>query len=137
MTMNTTTADRLLDSVLDFIANAPDEEFLAYLADTGRDTHALSAIGRAGIASALKKHGVQKRLAAKAQHLESKAAYERARAALPRTLSEKMALLARLLQDSTAAGLRTSLAHRDLTSVPEPELDSILLQLIQLTSKKE
>src|SRR6266404_6108579 len=111
MTMSTTTADRLLDSVLDFIANAPDEEFLAYLSDTGRDTHALSEIGRGGIASALKKHGVQKRLAAKAQHLESKAAYERAHAALPRTLSEKMALLARLLQDSAAAGMRTSLAH--------------------------
>jgi hypothetical protein len=137
MTMNSRTAERLLDSVLDFIEHAPNDEFLAFLADTGRDREALSQVAGSAIASALKRHGEQKRLAAKAQFLESKAAYERRRTELPKTIAEKMALLARLLADSAASGMRPSLAHRDLSSVPEEELDSILVQLIELTSKKQ
>lgn len=136
MTMNSTTADRLLGSMLDFIERAPKDEFLAFLAGTGRDCRALSEAASAGIASALKKHGEQKRLAAKAQFVESKAAYERRRAELPNTIAEKMALFVRLLADSAAAGMRTSLAHRDLSSVPEEELDSLLIQLIELTKKE-
>ncbi len=137
MTMNSTPADRLLDSVLDFIEHAPNDEFLAFLADTGRDRHTLCDVTSASITSALKKHGEQKRLAAKAQFAESKAAYERRRAELPKTTVEKMALFVRLLTNSAAAGMRTSLAHRDLSSVPEEELDSLLIQLIELTSKKQ
>ena len=135
--MNSTTADRLLDSMLDFIEHAPNDEFLAFLAETGRDRTALSQVAGSAIGSALKKHGEQKRLATKAQFVESKAAYERRRAELPETIAEKTKLLARLLMDSAAAGMRPTLAHRDLASVPEEELDSILIQLIQLTSKKQ
>jgi hypothetical protein len=136
MTMNGTTADRLLDSMLDFIEHAPNDEFLAFLADTGRDRAALSQIAGNAIAFSLKKLGEAKRLAAKAQLADSKAAYERRRAELPKTIAEKAALLARLLMDSAAAGMRPTLAHRDLSSMPEDELDSLLLQLIELTSKK-
>ena len=137
MTMNSTTADRLLDSMLDFIEHTPNDEFLAFLAETGRDRTALSQVAGSAITSALKKHGEQKRLAAKAQFVESKADYERRRAELPETIAEKTKLLVRLLMDSAAAGMRPSLAHRDLSSVPEEELDSILIQLIELTSKKQ
>lgn len=135
--MNSTTADRLLDSMLDFVEHAPNDEFLAFLADTGRDLKALSQVAENAIASALKRHGEQKRVAAKAQFLESRAAYERRQAELPKTIAEKMALFARLLSDSAAEGMRPSLAHRELSNMPEDELDSILIQLIELTSKKQ
>lgn len=137
MTMNITTADRLLDSMLDFIEHAPNEEFLAFLVDTGRDREALSRIAGGAIVSALKKRGERKRLAAKAQFAEAKAAYERRRAELPKTIAEKMELFARLLMDSAASGVRASLAYRNLTSLPEEELNSLLIQLIELTSKKQ
>lgn len=134
--MNSTTADRLLDSMLDFIEHAPNDEFLAFVADIGRDRDALSQVAGRAIASAMKKHGEQKRLAAKAQFLESKAAYERRRSELPKTIAEKMELFARLLTDSAAAGMRPSLAHRDLASLPEEELNRLLIQLIELTNKE-
>jgi ABC-type branched-subunit amino acid transport system ATPase component len=133
---STTTADRLLDSMLDFLEHAPDAEFLAFLADTGRDREALSQVVGSAISSALKTHGKHKRVAAKAQFAESIASYERRRAELPKTVAEKMGLFARLLMDNAAAGMRTSLAHRDLSSVPEEELDSLLIQLIELTTSK-
>ena len=135
--MNSTTADRLLDSMLDFIEHAPNDEFLAFLTDTGRDRAALSQVAGNAITSSLKRLGKAKRLAAEAQFAESKAAYERRRAELPKTIVEKTALLARLLMDSAAAGMRPTLAHRDLSSMPEDELDSLLLQLIELTSRKQ
>ena len=101
------------------------------------DRQALSLVAGSAIRSALKRHGEQKRLAARATFAESKAAYERRRAELPKTIAEKMKLLTLLLGDGTAAGMRTSLAHRNLSSVPEDELDSLLIQLIELTNKKQ
>jgi hypothetical protein len=133
--MNSTTADRLLDCMLDFIEYAPNDEFLAFLTDVGRDRVALSQVTGNAIASSLKKLGEAKRLAAKAQFAESKASYERQRTQLPKTIAEKSALLARLLMESAAAGMLPTLAHRDLLSMPEQELDSLLTQLIELTSK--
>lgn len=134
--MNTTTTEALLGSVLDFIEHSPPDEFLAFLSDSGRDLRALSEAASIGIALSIKTFGAQKRAAAKSQHADAVAGYAQRRAALPSTLSEKMALLARLISDSAASGLRTSLAHRDLSSVPEDELDSLLLQLIDLTKRR-
>lgn len=134
--MTTITTDVLLSSILDFIEHCPREEFLVFLSDSGRDLLALSEAANAGITLSMKKFGAQKRASAKAAYAAAAAGYAERRANLPTTVAEKMALFARLISAAAEAGLRPSLAHRDLSNVSEEELDSLLLQLIALTNKR-
>lgn len=133
----TTTADYLLNSALDFIEHAPNAQFVTLMTETGRDVRALADIASVGIALALKRYGVVRRAALREQHAASKAAYSVRSAALAQTISEKLALIAQLLTDAAAAGMRTSLAHRNLSEMPEEELDRILVQLTELARKKD
>lgn len=133
MNSPTKSSNRILDSVLEFIAHAPSSEFQAFLRDTGQDANELSETSKAGIAAALKAHGERKRVAAKAQHADSVAALVNSGVTLPSTLAEKLELFANLLQTKSATGMFPSLQHRNLTDVPEEELDRLLIRLIQLS----
>lgn len=47
---------RLLDQMFDFILEAPEDEFLQYLKESGVDPAALAREGREAIAAALTRH---------------------------------------------------------------------------------
>lgn len=126
----------LLDSLLEFIAHAPKDELEAFLKETGQDRNELASNSKRAVAGALKTHGARKLAAAKSQHREALDAYSRGIASLPKTIEEKLALLTKLLTEEGAAGVRLSLAHRDLKSVPEEELDTILAQLLSLVRRR-
>src|SRR5262245_63540840 len=85
----TSAEELLLDSLLEFIAHAPKDEFEAFLKETGQDRKELASNSKRAVAAALKVHGARKRAAAKSQHYEALDAYSRGIASLPKTRSEE------------------------------------------------
>jgi hypothetical protein len=137
MSLTVKKRDRLLDSTLEFIAYAPEQEFEEYLRDTRQDARTLADTAKAGIAAAQKAVGARKRATAKERHKQSVAKYGGRPVTLPATMKEKLAMLASLIEASGNGDARLSLQHRDLKTVPEEELDRLLTRLIQLTQSKK
>lgn len=128
-----------MDELLEFILEAPEDEFLQYLRDSGEDPVALAREGREGIATALKRHGQAKLSAARREHNQQNSDIEKLRQGIPADPQKKQSLLAQLVEKAQLAGHRVSFQNRDFKhATPEDLEDAIqnLLALFARNSKK-
>lgn len=131
-----TIRELLCDHALEFILEAPDEEFLAFVHDSGSTPEALSEMVKLAGQAAIKTHGKKKLVAARNKHTENVAKLADMKASEPGTLEEKVAILAQLVARQMSSGLPVSLQHRNLKSLTEKELDEIILQLQTLEAQQ-
>lgn len=111
----------LLDEVgLDFIANAPADEFAALLAEEGGSTDALAARAGAALSRALKVHEAQR------LHAQLKALAGRK---LPDTRSGLLELAGLLHAAAASAGLVVSLQQMDFESLSNEQLRALITRL--------
>jgi len=118
-----------MDDLLEFILEAPEEEFLQYLKDSGEDPVALAREGREGIAAALKRHGQAKLAAARRDHSQQSGDIERFRDQTPPDLEGKQLLLAQLLAQLRTAGHSVSFQNRDFKRATPEDLDDAIQKL--------
>jgi tRNA/tmRNA/rRNA uracil-C5-methylase (TrmA/RlmC/RlmD family) len=121
--------EQLMDDLLEFILEAPEEEFLQYLKDSGEDPVALAREGREGIAAALKRHGQAKLAAARRDHSQQSGDIERFRDQTPPDLEGKQLLLAQLLAQLRTAGHSVSFQNRDFKRATPEDLDDAIQKL--------
>lgn len=124
-----------MDDLLEFILEAPEEEFLQYLKDSGEDPVALAREGREGIAAALKRHGQAKLAAAHRDHSQQSSDIERFRDQTPADLEGKQRLLAQLLAQLRTAGHSVSFQNRDFKRATPEDLDDAIQKLRALLAR--
>lgn len=112
--------DLLDEAGLDFIANAPAEEFAALVAEEGGSTGALAARAGSAVGRALKIHEAQR------LHAQLKALAGRK---LPDTRSGLLELAGLLHAAAASAGLVVSLQQMDLESLSDEQLRSLITRL--------
>lgn len=125
-----------MDDLLEFILEAPEEEFLQYLKDSGEDPVALAREGREGIAAALKRHGQAKLAAARLDHKQKTSDIERLDQGTPADLEGKQKLWVQLVREAQGAGYRVSLQNRDFKQEAPEDLDDAIQKLRALLSRK-
>ena len=121
--------DQLMDQVLEFILEAPEDEFLQYLKDSGEDPAALAREGREGIAAALKRYGQGKLEAARRQHGARMEDLARVRQGHPEYSIDKRSLLEELIKQARSAGHEVSFQNRNLKDMAAGDLDKAILHL--------
>ena len=124
-----------MNDLLEFILEAPEEEFLQYLKESGEDPVALAREGREGIASALKRHGQAKLAAARHEHSQQTSDIEKLRQGIPADLEGKQKFWAQLVQRAQSAGHRVSLQNRDLKHQAPEDLDDAIEKLLALLAR--
>lgn len=124
-----------MDELLEFILEAPEDEFLQYLKDSGKDPVALAREGREGIAAALKRHGQAKLAAARRDHSQLVSDIEGFYDQTPADLEGKQKLLAQLLIQSRAAGHNVSFQNRDFKRAAPEDLDDAIQKLRALLAR--
>ena len=130
-----TIEEQLLDQVLEFILEAPEDEFLQYLKDSGEDPVELAREGREAIAAALKRYGQEKLVAARHEHNQQAAEIKKLSQGIPTDLSEKQSLLAKLMERAQLAGHKVSFQNRDFREAAPEDLDQAIAQIIALLAR--
>lgn len=121
-----------MDDLLEFILEAPEEEFLQYLKDSGEDPVALAREGREGIAAALKQHGQAKLAAARRQHTQQADDIEKLSQEIPADLEGKQKFWLQLVERAQVAGHRVSLHNRGFKHHAPEDLDDAIRKLLAL-----
>ena len=124
-----------MDDLLEFILEAPEEDFLQDLKDSGEDPVALAREGREGIAAALKRHGQAKLAAARRDHGQQSSDIESFRDQTPADLEGKQKLLAQLLAQLRTAGHSVSFQNRDFKRAVPEDLDDAIQKLRALLAR--
>ena len=124
-----------MDQMLEFILEAPEDEFLQYLKDSGDDPVALAREGREGIAVALKRHGQTKLAAARRDYGQQTSSIEKLRQCIPSDLEGKQKLWAHLVEKAQLAGHRVSFQSRDFKHATREDLDDAILKLLALLGR--
>lgn len=124
-----------MDDLLEFILEAPEDEFLHYLKDSGEDPVALAREGREGIAAALKRHGQAKLAAARRDHSLQSGDIERYRDQTPPDMEGKQRLLAQLLAQLQTKGNSVSFQNRDFKRATPEDLDDAIQKLWALLAR--
>ena len=122
----------LLDQMLEFILEAPEDEFLQYVKDCGEDPVQLGREGRDAIAAALKRYGKAKLRGARQQHDQQKHRIEQLRGDIPVTYEDKRTLFARLVKTAQLSGYKVSYQNRNLKDPASEELDIVIAELLVL-----
>lgn len=130
-----TIEEQLLDQVLEFILEAPEDDFLQYLKDSGEDPVELAREGREAIAAALKRYGQEKLVAARQEHNQQAAEIKKLSQGIPTDLSEKQSLLAKLMERAQLAGHKVSFQNRDFRKAAPEDLDQAIAQIIALLAR--
>lgn len=112
--------DLLDDAGLDFIANAPADDFAALVAEESGSTDALAARAGATVGRALKVHEAQ-RLHAQLRELAGRKT--------PDTRSSLMELAGLLHAAAASAGLVVSLQQMELESLSDEQLRALITRL--------
>jgi|ERR1051325_3574745 hypothetical protein len=124
--------DILLNQLLEFILEAPEDEFLQYVIDCGDDPIKLGREGRDAILAALKRHGKSKLQNARQQHQQRKATIEELRRSVPSTFRDKQSMLAALLKKAQLSGKQVSFQNRLLKDASPEDVDSAIAELLVL-----
>lgn len=124
-----------MDDLLEFILEAPEDEFLQYLKDSGKDPVALAREGREGIAAALKRHGQARLAAARRDHSQLVSDIEGFYDPTPADLEGKQRLLAQLLAKLRSAGHSVSFQNRDFKRATPEDLDDAIQKLRALLAR--
>lgn len=127
----------LLDHALEFILEAPEDQLLQLLKDSGEDPVELAREGRDAIAAALKRYGQDKLLAARREHNERAADLEKVKQSLPANYLDKRSLLIELTRQAQLAGQKVSFQNRGLKDLAEEDLDKAILHLRTLLKGKQ
>ena len=129
--------EQLMDQILEFILEAPEDEFLQYLKDSGEDPVALAREGREGIAAALKRHGQQKLEAARQERSARMEDLARVSQGHAEYSIDKRSLLYELIKQARLAGQKVSFQNRDLKDLTAEDLDKAILHLRTLLKSDE
>lgn len=124
-----------MDELLEFILEAPEDEFLRYLRDSGEDPVVLAREGREGIAAALKRRGQAKLAEARRDFSQQTSDIERLREGIPADLEGKQNLLAQLMKKAQLAGHRVSFQNRDFKYAAPEDLDDAIQKLRALLTR--
>lgn len=124
-----------MDDLLEFILEAPEDEFLLYLKDSGEDPVALAREGREGIAAALKRHGQAKLAAARRQHSQQAGDIEKLAQEIPADLEGKQKFWLQLVEKAQLAGHRISLHNRGFKHHAPEDLDDAIRKLLALLAR--
>ncbi len=121
----------LLDQILEFILEAPEDEFLQFVADSGEDPVQLGREGRDAIAAAVKRYGKTKLHGARQQHDELKERIAKLRRDIPAGYEDKKALFTTLVKKAQMSGHKVSYQNRLKDSASE-DLDVVIAELLVL-----
>ena len=120
---------RLFDALAESTVSLPDAEVLAEAREAGEDPTTIAARMRAVALAAVKELSQEKlRSARKAYELEHAKLATR-RSALPATAESRRRLLDRVLKSRPELYGALTLAARDLTALPDGDIESLLRQL--------
>jgi len=124
-----------MDELLEFILEAPEDEFLQYLKDSGEDPVVLAREGREGIAAALKQHGKAKLAAARRDYRQQTSDIEMLREQTPADLDGKKRLLTQLIAQLQGVGHNVSFQNRDFRNSAPEDLDDAIQKFRALISR--
>jgi len=125
----------LLEHALEFILEAPEDQLLQLLKDSGEDPVELAREGRDAIAAALKRHGQTKLQAARREHKARAEDLEKVKQDLPAYPIDKRQLLTELLRQAQLAGKEVSFQNRDFKNLAGEDLDKAILHLRTLLKR--
>lgn len=131
--------DALLDQALEFIAEAPEEQLLQFLKETGENPQELSEMTAEAVASAIKAFG-QKQLAAARKEQERKLAdIEVLRRRIKTYGGNARAAFPNMVSEAENAGYKVSLQYRqrNLDDVNDEELQGMMLELLALLESQK
>ncbi len=126
-----------MDQMLEFILEAPEDEFLQYLKESGDDPAALAREGREGIATALKRHWKEKLAAARREHSARTEGLARVEQGHPEYSVDKRRLLEELFKQARLEGHKVSFQNRNLKDLAAEDLDKAILHLRALLKRDE
>ncbi len=130
--------DALLEQALEFIAEAPEDDFLEYLKDSEEDPETLSKMTGDAVAAAVKTVGKKKLAAAREEQKRKLADIEALRRERISAFGgDARAAFSQLVADATNAGHKVSLQHRLLEGTSEEEVKAMMLELLVLLQSKE
>jgi hypothetical protein len=127
----------LLDHALEFILEAPEDELLQLLKDSGEDPAELARQGRVAIAAALKRYGKEKLGNARREFDARSEDIARARQDHPEYVIDKRSLLEALLDEARLKGHQVSFANRNLKDLDDEDVDKAILHLRTLLRRGE
>lgn len=137
--VKTPPSDALLDQALEFIAEAPEEQLLQFLKETGENPQELSKMTAEAVASAIKAFG-QKQLAAARKEQERKLAdIEALRRRIKTYGGNARAAFPHMVSEAENAGYKVSLQYRqrNLDDVNDEELQAMMLELLALLESQK
>ena len=127
----------LLEHALEFILEAPEDQVLQLLKDSGEDPVELAREGRNAIAAALKLYGQKKLEAARREHGARTEDLARVRQGHPEYSIDKRSLLEELIKQARLAGHKVSFQNRNLKDLASEDLDKAILHLRALLKRDE
>jgi hypothetical protein len=127
----------LLEHALEFILEAPEDQLLQLLKDSGEDPVELAREGRNAIDAALKRYGQEKLGAARREHSTRTEDLVRVRQGHPEYSIDKLSLLKELIEQARLAGQKVSFQNRNLKDLAAEDLDKAILYLRTLLKRNE
>lgn len=132
--------DALLEQALGFIAEAPEEQFLQYLKETGEDPRELSKMTADAVASAIKAFGQKQLAAARAEQERKLANIQALRVRISTYGGNVRTAFSHIVSEAENGGYKVSLQHRlrQLDDLSDEEIKAMMLELlVVLQSKKD
>jgi hypothetical protein len=133
-------SDALLEQAFGFIAEAPEEQFLQYLKETGENPRELSKMTADAVASAIKAFGQSQLAAARAEQERRLASIEALRARISTYDGNVRTAFSHMVSEAENGGYKVSLQHRlrQLDDLSDEEIKAMMLELfVVLQSKKD
>jgi hypothetical protein len=127
----------LLEHALEFILEAPEDQLLQLLKDSGEDPVELAREGRDAIAAALKLYGQEKLGAARREYSARTEDLAKVRQEHPEYFIDKRGLLEKLVKQAQMAGHTVSFQNRNLKDLAAEDLDKAILHLRTLLKRDE
>ena len=131
--------EALLDQALEFIAQAPEEQFLQYLTESGENPQELSQMTAEAIESAIKAFGQKQLVAARKKQERKLAEMEALRQRIKTYGDNPRAAFTHMVSEAENAGYEVSLQYRqrNLDEVNDEELQAMMLALLALLESQK
>lgn len=127
----------LLEHALEFILEAPEDQLLQLLKDSGEDPVELAREGRDAISAALKRHGHEKLTTARREYNARAEDLEKVKQDRPAYYIDKRKLLMELFKQAQSEGCKVSFQNRNLKDLAGEDLDNAILHLRALLKRNE
>lgn len=124
-----TVQDLLLDGALEFLTDAPEDEFNQLLAENGEDLADLDKRSKAAFDAAFKRYGRHKREAVKRGVAPIGGRLLTVVSKLPKGRDALLDIAHRLTVQSVTAGRRVSMQHRELTKLTDDDLRQVVAEM--------